>query len=151
MVYYYKLLQVDDQGIGAASYSAMCTSAISGGDLVSADAQNGVVAGSDKAGYETTDIHVRPCDLAQNCVGIALTDAAISGIVAIATQGIFLLPAGSNEFRAGSKISACGYDHAAVETCGDESGAHVIGTALTTGSTGHSASVTSLGVVRLHI
>ena len=145
---YYKALMLNDHGIGGASFNAMCTSAISGGDLVMADIQQNVV-GSDTNTYQTTDIHVQP-DSSKKPVGIALTDAAVSGIVAVATKGIFVLPAGSNMFNAGSKIMSSGYNNA-VETCGDESGAHVIGTALTTGSVGLSASAYAFGVVSLNI
>ena len=40
---YYKLQMIDDFGIGAASFNAMATAAISGGDIVMADAQLNVM------------------------------------------------------------------------------------------------------------
>lgn len=124
---YYKMVMIND--LGMHTHTGWAEAAISGGDLLQSTSTNSDVVGSDISTYAYSDIHVkRAAEVVAN--GVALTDAAISGAVAFATDGIFILPAGSSGINAGSAIMSAGYENM-VQTCGDESGAKIIGRALT--------------------
>lgn len=138
---YDQLVLLNDDG-NPKTFSAFAEAVVSGGWLVQATSTNINVVGSNADTYNMNDVHVQH-DTGKSPIGVALQDTAISGAVAVLKEGILILPVGSNPVTAGSAIMSSGY-LSCIETCPDESGAKIIGRALTTGSHGTPNTVFSI-------
>ncbi len=102
---YDRMVILDDIG---RSFTAKAQETISGGQLVSF-ASGTDVAGSVATTYAWDDITVKLTDSTSNCVGIA-QDTVTSGTeVKVYTQGLFVLPAGSNPCSGGELVIPSGY------------------------------------------
>ena len=75
------------------SFTGTAQEAIQAGDFVRAGDNDDAVAA--QSGHDASDILISVCDANggddQTCVGIAMTDAASSGLVTVATNGIFVV------------------------------------------------------------
>ena len=141
---YDRLVMIDDEG---DVYSAKAFQTVSGGDLV-AWASGTSCVGSDISTYVVGDISVQKTATALQCVGVALQTTASGGTVAVATKGLFILPAGSGGVSGGLPVYAAGYENMVIGITGslDGSGYRGIGRAITTAT-----SQTGFAVVRLNI
>ena len=101
--------------------SAKCAEIVSGGDLVEWASGTDVV-GSGASTYATTDFVVQPCVTASQCVGIALETQTSGGIVSVAMDGVFILPAGSGGVSGGNPITVAGYENMVVGVTGSAIG-----------------------------
>lgn len=77
---------------------------ISGGQLVSASGIPGVVDGT-VSSYAASDIKVYVNTTANDCIGVALTNAASGANVAIAVEGVFMVPC-TGSIVAGGAVKA---------------------------------------------
>jgi predicted RecA/RadA family phage recombinase len=68
---------------------------ISGGQIVGVSGAEGVVT-SGTASYVNSDIKFYVCDDASNAVGVALNTVASGAALAVAVDGVFLLPCGGS-------------------------------------------------------
>ncbi len=114
---YYKAVMLDDK---AVRFTAKAAGVISGGDLVMYQGTSNPI-GSDASGYAWSDIEVLKASgtaaTAQETVmGIALANAASGAEVAFASQGLFVLPTGSNGVSGGQPVVFVGYANC-VERC----------------------------------
>ena len=114
---YYKLQQLSDVG---RSYTAKAAGTISGGDLVqwvsggnsvnSIGSTNSTLGFGDILAIQNTDT------TGEQCLGIALFTTTSGNEIAIATQGIFVLPVGSNGVSGAMPVISIGYANC-VERC----------------------------------
>jgi predicted RecA/RadA family phage recombinase len=119
---------------------------VSGGDLVMWNSGTDCV-GSDISTYASSDIAVVQCSTKWNCIGIALDTVTSGQIVAIALDGIFILPAGSTAVTANENVVAAGYGNMVDGISDDASGLQSpIGRALTSAT-----ALTGFAIVKLNI
>jgi len=119
---------------------------VSGGDLVEWLSGTDCV-GSDSSTYASSDIAVRKCQTAWNCIGIAMDTATSGNLVAISLDGIFILPAGSTDVTANESVVAAGYGNMVNGISDDASGLQSpIGRALTSAT-----ALTGFAIVKLNI
>lgn len=142
---YDQLVLLDD--FGMKTYTARAESVVSGGWLLKGSSTNVNVVGSRASTYATSDVLVSHDD-EKVSVGLALQDTASGSDVAVLTDGVVILPIGSNPATAGSAVMSSGWG-SNVETCPAESGAQMIGRALSTGS--HATPSTAYAVTLLRI
>ena len=103
---YDKLLMLDDSH--KMTFTAKAAGTISGGFLVKFNSGVDCV-GSDVSTYAWNDVSVSTCDSTDNIIGIALDTVTSGQEVAIATKGIFILPAGSAAVSGGYAVESAGY------------------------------------------
>ncbi len=102
---YDRLLMIDDIG---KRFTAKANATISGGFLVKWASGTDSV-GSDLSTYAWDDITVDVCDSVDNCVGVAMDTRTSGLLISIATDGIFILPAGSAVISGGFPVMSSGY------------------------------------------
>ena len=136
---YDQLVMIDDIG---RTYTAKAASVVSGGFLV------GFNSGTDCVGSVSNtiawdDIAVDASPSTTDCVGIALWTAESGSEVAIATEGIFVLPAGSTAVTGGTAVTAAGYENMVGTT---STAAETIGRGITAAT-----AQTGFAIVKLNI
>jgi predicted RecA/RadA family phage recombinase len=141
---YDSLLMISDAG---KTFSAKAFAVVSGGDLV-AWASGANCVGSSISTYAVGDISVQKVAAVDQCVGIALQTTASGGTVAVATEGLFILPAGSGGVSGGLPVYAAGYENMVIGITGshDGMGYRGIGRAITTAT-----SQANLAIVKLSV
>lgn len=109
---YESALVVDDNG---KTFTAVAGGSILAGDLVTctSGAYTYDSVGSRLTTFAGTEIVVtagsNDTTIKQNCVGLALTDAASGSYITILKKGIVILPTGSTAVVAGNSIMPAGY------------------------------------------
>ena len=136
---YDKLLIIDDIG---KTFTAKAAAVISGGFLVGWNSGTDCV-GSAKSTFDYGDIAVDVSPSTTNCAGIAMYTAESGSEVTIATEGIFILPAGSTAVTGGTTVNAAGYENMVGTT---STAGEVIGRGLTAAT-----ALTGFAIVKLNI
>lgn len=120
------------------TFTAKASANVSGGYLLKWT--SGTDVGSQASQYAWDDISVAQTDSQTNVVGVCLTDATSGNAVTVATQGIFILPAGSVTVSGGEPVISSGYGNMVEYYDQTKAGSIVpVGRALSTATalTGH--------------
>lgn len=143
---YDKLLMLDNMG---HAFTAKASRVTSGGELIGFFGGTDVV-GSVSSTYVWDDISVGSVVAnGLNCVGVAITSASSGAAIGVATQGLFILPAGSNAVSGGEPVYAAGYANMVIGGAAGSLDGRLyrgIGRALTAGT-----ALSGFAVVRLSV
>lgn len=90
--------------------TAYAAAVVSGGYLLKSNGGTDVVTASGAISLADGDFVVARADGTQNCVGIALGDAASGAAVAVAFNGVYILQAGSTAVSGGFPVIPAGYN-----------------------------------------
>lgn len=136
---YDQMVMIDDIG---KTFTAKAAAVISGGFLVGWNSGTDCV-GSVSNTVAWNDIAVDVSPSTTNCVGIAMYTAESGSEVAIATEGVFVLPAGSTAVTGGTAVNAAGYENMVGTT---STGGEKVGRGLTAAT-----ALTGFAIVKLNI
>ncbi|MHA1690096.1 MAG: hypothetical protein ACTSU7_00530 [Candidatus Heimdallarchaeaceae archaeon] len=88
--------QITDYG-NPANLTGVARETISGGQIVGVSGATGKVS-SGLSSFSSSDIEFCVCDDSENAVGIALNTVTSGNVLAVATNGVFILPCAGSVF-----------------------------------------------------